>query len=138
MSLSLRPGSSVDTPRRGRRTWTRAVALGVALATTGFGLGATVATAAPPPKVDTASPFGANVTVFDPSMPVETIQAALDATYAKQVDNEMGSERYAFLFRGGTYGSADEPVLIKVGYYAEIGDLGASPTDVTIHVKVEV
>lgn len=82
--------------------------------------------------------FGPNVTVFDSSMPVGEIQAILDATHAKQVDNEMGGERYAYLFKPGVYGSAAEPLQIKVGYYTEITGLGASPADVVINGKVEV
>jgi hypothetical protein len=71
-------------------------------------------------------------------MPVEQIQATLDATHAAQVDNEMGTQRYAFLFEPGTYGTAEHPLQIKVGYYTEIAGLGASPTDVVINGKVEV
>ncbi|MGC5020684.1 adenylyl cyclase [Micromonospora sp. DT47] len=82
--------------------------------------------------------FGPNVTIFDPSMPVSEIQATLDATHAKQVDNEMGTERYAYLFKPGTYGTTAQPLQIKVGYYTEITGLGAAPTDVTINGKVEV
>jgi hypothetical protein len=82
--------------------------------------------------------LGANVTVFDPGMPVADIQAALDATHGAQVDNEMGSQRFAFLFKPGTYGSAEHPLQIKVGYYTEIAGLGASPTDVVINGKIEV
>src|SRR4029453_9656229 len=78
------------------------------------------------------------VTVFDPSMPVSQIQATLDAAHAKQVDNEMGTDRYAFLFKPGTYGTAEHPLQIKVGYYTEISGLGASPGDVVINGKVEV
>jgi hypothetical protein len=85
-----------------------------------------------------AGDFGPNVTVFDPSMPVSEIQDILDATHAQQVDNEMGSARYAYLFKPGVYGSAEEPLQIKVGYYTEIAGLGASPADVTINGKVEV
>ena len=81
--------------------------------------------------------LGPNVTIFDPSMPVDEIQATLDATHAAQVDNEMGTERYAYLFMPGTYGTADNPLQIKVGYYTEIAGLGASPTDVVINGKVE-
>ena len=40
-------------------------------------------------------------------MPVGEIQATLDAAHAQQVDNEMGTERYAYLFKPGTYGTAD-------------------------------
>jgi hypothetical protein len=82
--------------------------------------------------------LGPNVTIFDPSMPVADIQAAVDAIYAQQVDNEMGTNRYALLFMPGVYGTADHPLQIKVGYYTEIAGLGASPTDVTINGKIEV
>ncbi|HTF10419.1 MAG TPA: adenylyl cyclase [Asanoa sp.] len=82
--------------------------------------------------------FGPNVTIFEPSMPVSQIQATLDATHAAQVDNEMGTNRYAYLFKPGTYGTAEQPLQIKVGYYTEIAGLGASPTDVVINGKVEV
>ena len=71
-------------------------------------------------------------------MPVSEIQATLDATHAAQVDNEMGTSRHAFLFKPGTYGTAEQPLQIKVGYYTEISGLGASPTDVVINGKVEV
>ncbi|GAB3873665.1 discoidin domain-containing protein [Kibdelosporangium lantanae] len=82
--------------------------------------------------------FGANVTVFDPTMPTEKIQATLDAANTAQVDNEMGTQRYAFLFKPGTYGTQDHPLQVKVGYYTEIAGLGAAPTDVVINGKVEV
>jgi hypothetical protein len=82
--------------------------------------------------------FGSNVTVFDPSTPVSEIQAVLDATNAQQVGNEMGTQRYAYYFKPGTYGTADQPLQIKVGYYTEIAGLGASPEDVVINGKVEV
>jgi hypothetical protein len=71
-------------------------------------------------------------------MPVSRIQATLDATYAAQVDNEMGTNRYTYLFKPGSYGTAEQPLQIKVGYYTEIAGLGASPTDVVINGKVEV
>ena len=132
-TLGAAPGRREPRGRKLRRL----LALGLVTAATG--LAATVATAAPPATTDAVAPdLGANVTVFDPSMPVTKIQAALDATYAKQVDNEMGSERYAFLFKPGTYGTQAQPLQIKVGYYTEIAGLGASPTDVTINGKVEV
>ena len=120
----------------GRRHLARIVVLGLALAATGTITGAASATPARP--VAAAPNLGANVTVFDPSMPVSQIQATLDATYAKQVDNEMGTERYAYLFKPGTYGTAEQPLQIKVGYYTEISGLGASPADVVINGKVEV
>ena len=76
--------------------------------------------------------------IFDPSMPVSEIQATVDAVYAQQVDAEMSTNRYAFLFKPGVYGTATEPLQMKVGYYTEVAGLGASPTDVTINGKIEV
>src|SRR5690349_9953389 len=67
--------------------------------------------------------FGTNVTVFDPTVPTEEIQATLDAANTAQVDNEMGTQRYAFLFKPGTYGTQDHPLQVKVGYYTEIAGL---------------
>ena len=96
------------------------------------------ASAKPAKPLPVGSVLGSQVTVFDPSMPVSEIQATLDAVHAQQVDNEMGSERYAFLFLPGTYGTAETPLQVKVGYYTEIAGLGAQPTDVTIHGKIEV
>ncbi len=120
-----------STMRRLGRVFT----LGLVVALTA----ATTATAAPSTQSHGKTPdLGANVTVFDPSMPVAQIQATLDATYAKQVDNEMGTERYAYLFKPGSYGTAEQPLQIKVGYYTEITGLGAAPTDVVINGKVEV
>ncbi|AGL15927.1 hypothetical protein [Actinoplanes sp. N902-109] len=121
----------------GRRLAGRILAIGLTLVTTGA-LTAHPASAAPAPVAGKAPAFGNNVTIFDPGMPVAQIQATLDATYAKQVDNEMGSARYAYLFKPGTYGTADQPLQIKVGYYTEIAGLGADPADVVINGKVEV
>src|SRR5262245_21341472 len=109
-----------------------------------FGLALVVALAAaavsvtPAAEAAPAPGFGPNVTVFEPSMPVEQIQATLDAAHAQQVDAEMGTARQAFLFAPGTYGTAEHPLQLKVGYYTEIAGLGASPDDVVINGKVEV
>jgi hypothetical protein len=82
--------------------------------------------------------FGPNVTIFDPSMPTSQIQATVDAIHAQQVNAEMGTNRYTLLFKPGVYGSAGEPLQMKVGYYTEVAGLGASPADVTINGKIEV
>ncbi|MGH9248476.1 MAG: adenylyl cyclase [Acidimicrobiales bacterium] len=111
-----------------------AAAVGVVLATA---VSPTGTAAAAPQRADVSAGLGVNVTVFDPSMPVSEIQATLDATHAAQVDNEMGPDRYAYLFKPGTYGTAEDPLQIKVGYYTEIAGLGAAPTDVVINGKVE-
>ncbi|GBF06754.1 secreted protein [Deinococcus aerius] len=82
--------------------------------------------------------LGPNVIIFDPGMPLAEIQAKVDAVSARQVDSEMGSGRYALLFKPGVYGTATRPLHIQVGYYTEVAGLGASPGDVTINGKVEV
>ena len=118
MRSIIRPGGAV-------------VALG-ALLIFGAGTGG----AAPPPP---APPnLGANVLVFDPSMSTAQIQAAVDAVTAQQVDNEFGAQRYALLFKPGTYGTVAQPLTFQVGYYTEVAGLGASPADVTINGHIDV
>jgi hypothetical protein len=95
-----------------------------------------VAAGAPALTADTR--FGPHVLVFDPSMPTKEIQAAADAISAVQVDDEMGTNRWSLLFRPGTYGTATEPLQIRVGYYTEVAGLGEDPGDVVINGKVEV
>jgi hypothetical protein len=112
-----------------------ATAIGVVVAAT---VSLTGTAGAGPQTADANPDLGIHVTVFDPSMPVSEIQATLDATHAAQVDNEMGTDRFAYLFKPGTYGTDEHPLQIKVGYYTEIAGLGASPTDVVINGKVEV
>src|SRR5947209_19898276 len=82
--------------------------------------------------------FGPNVKIFVPSMPLADIQATVDAIAAQQVDNEMGTQRYALLFKPGTYGTPEHPLVFQVGYYTEVAGLGLSPTDVTINGHVDV
>ena len=82
--------------------------------------------------------FGPNVKIFDPSMPTSQIQATVDAIATEQIDNEMGTARYALLFKPGTYGTVAEPLTFQVGYYTEVMGLGLSPTDVTINGHVDV
>src|SRR5918999_6081689 len=116
-----------------RSTTTLSLALGVVALLSSAGARGATGGAAP-----LAPAFGPNVIVFDPSMPVGQIQAAVDAIHAQQVDAEMGTNRYALLFKPGVYGSAGEPLQMKVGYYTEVAGLGASPADVTINGKIEV
>jgi hypothetical protein len=118
-----------------RTSQVTATVVGVVLAAA---LSLTGTAAAAPQRSDNSPDLGVNVTVFDPTVPVSEIQATLDATHAAQVDNEMGTDRYAYLFKPGTYGTVENPLQIKVGYYTEIAGLGASPTDVVINGKVEV
>ena len=82
--------------------------------------------------------LGPNVYVFDPSMPVSQIQSTVDAISTLQLSNQFGEQRYALLFKPGTYGTADAPLNFQVGYYTEVAGLGASPNDVTINGSVDV
>src|ERR1700733_869181 len=113
--------------RRRSRRWHpgRMLVIGLAVVTagalTGTAASAATITKAPTQAASVKAPnLGTNVTIFAPSMPVADIQAKVDAVYAKQVDNEMGSDRYALLFMPGTYGTDDHPLQIKVGYYTEV------------------
>jgi hypothetical protein len=82
--------------------------------------------------------LGPNVIVFDPSMPTSQIQATVDAIASKQVSNQFGTDRYALLFKPGTYGSSSDPLNFQVGYYTSIAGLGRSPGDVVINGSVYV
>ena len=77
--------------------------------------------------------FGPYVCVFTPSMSQADIEADVNAIYAQQVDNEMGTTRYALLFEPGTYGSQTNPLDIPVGYYTEVDGLGQDPSGVVIN-----
>jgi Pectate lyase superfamily protein len=92
------------------------------------------AAAATPSQPD----FGPNVVIFDPSMPVGQIQATVDAIAAQQVPNQFGPQRYALLFKPGTYGTPTEPLNFQVGYYTDVAGLGASPSDVVINGSIYV
>ena len=74
--------------------------------------------------------FGPNVTVFDPSMPAQTIQDAVNAISDTQVpiSAQFNTVRHAFLFKPGAY-----TVDVQVGYYTTVAGLGLLPDDVTIN-----
>ncbi|GGC16204.1 glycosyl hydrolase family 28-related protein [Cellulomonas carbonis] len=93
--------------------------------------------AAAPPRPAGPPDLGSDVVVLDPSMSTDEIQETFDEIHARQVDAEMGTDRYSLLFLPGEYGSAEDPLQIQVGYYTEVAGLGASPSDVTIHGKIE-
>ena len=128
-------------PRSVRRPTRAFVAVLAAAALTVSGM-ALASTANADPVPSSGSPavvdFGPNVKIFDPSMPQSQIQAAVDAIAAQQVDNEMGTARFALLFKPGTYGTAAKPLVFQVGYYTEVAGLGVSPRDVTINGHVDV
>src|SRR6478752_2874352 len=82
--------------------------------------------------------FGPNVKIFDPSMSTSQIQATVDAIANQQVSNQFGTERYALLFKPGTYGSAADPLNFQLGYYTAVAGLGFSPNDVVINGSIDV
>jgi hypothetical protein len=82
--------------------------------------------------------LGANVLVFDPSMPTSQIQAAVDAVATQQIPNQFGTQRYALLFKPGIYGTPAAPLNFEVGYYTAVAGLGLSPNDVVINGSVNV
>ncbi|APR79038.1 Endo-1,4-beta-xylanase A precursor [Minicystis rosea] len=75
--------------------------------------------------------LGANVIIFDPSMSASSIQSKLNTIYTQMDANQFGTQRYALLFKPGTY-SAD----VKVGFYTQVLGLGQSPDSVTINGAV--
>ena len=77
----------------------------------------------------TANPnFGPNVLIFDPSMPMATIQSQLSSVFAQQQNSEFGTGRYACLFKPGNYTNLD----VNLGYYTQEIGLGQMPDDVVI------
>ncbi|GHJ37785.1 ricin-type beta-trefoil lectin domain protein [Streptomyces sp. TS71-3] len=84
----------------------------------------------PPPSGDDPD-LGPNVAIFDPSMSASTIQAKLNSVFAQQETNQFGSQRYALLFKPGTYN-----VDANVGFFTQVAGLGMSPDDVTINGAV--
>jgi hypothetical protein len=96
-------------------------------------IGAGSAAAEPAPDPAGEPDFGPNVFVYDPSTPAAQIQATFDGLFAQQEHNEMGTARYAVLFKPGRY-----EVNAKLGYYTTVAGLGSSPDDVDIHGAVRV
>src|SRR5947209_2517734 len=114
-------------------TLTAPTALASAGATSG------VSTALAAPSASSSQPnFGPNVYIFNPKTPQSQIQATVDAVASQQVSNEFGTQRYAFLFEPGTYGSSTHPLNFQVGYYTAVAGLGQSPNDVVINGSVYV
>lgn len=84
--------------------------------------------------------FGPNVCVFSPAMSQAAIQNDLNAIATQQVPvaSQFSSQRYAVLFRPGTYGSADNPLVFQVGYYTQVAGLGSMPQDTVINGAIDV
>ncbi|MFF4127772.1 discoidin domain-containing protein [Microbispora rosea] len=78
--------------------------------------------------------LGPNVKVFDPSMSSASIQGTLDTIFGQQESNQFGSQRYALLFKPGTYSGLNA----QIGFYTSIAGLGQSPDNVTINGDITV
>lgn len=88
-----------------------------------------------PDELDTSqynTIFGDNVLVFDDTMDKVGIMKTIEAIHEQQKYNEFGSERYALLFKPGTY-----DMDITVDYYVQALGLGRYPEDVTINGAVQ-
>ncbi|MFJ8847541.1 coagulation factor 5/8 type domain-containing protein [Streptomyces cyaneofuscatus] len=130
------PGTAPrSAPRRHRRS--RALgfaALAVSLlmavptAQTAFGEESQKAQAAVPGGGD----LGPNVHVFDPSTP--DIQGKVDEIFKKQESAQFGLDRYALLFKPGTY----DNINAQIGFYTSIAGLGLNPNDTTFNGDVTV
>jgi hypothetical protein len=77
--------------------------------------------------------FGPNVYIFDPSMSASSIQSTLDSIFSQQETNQFGTQRYALLFKPGTYSAG-----INVGFYTQVAGLGLLPDSVVINGYVNV
>jgi hypothetical protein len=84
----------------------------------------------PPPG---GGDLGPNVKVFDSSMSSGTIQSQLDSVFSQQESNQFGSQRYALLFKPGSYN-----VNANIGFYTSIAGLGRNVDDVNINGGVNV
>lgn len=73
--------------------------------------------------------FGPNVLIFDTSMSITDISNICTTIFNQMEKNQFGSERYALLFKPGTYNLTQ---TLRIGFYTQVSGLGQSPDDVTI------
>ena len=127
-----------------RRILTLAAAAGLVGALTPAGIAAaqpaheaTARAAAAAVTTSDTPDFGSNVKIYDPSVPASTIQSDIDSAFNQWNDNpnaQFGTQRYAFLFKPGTYGR----VFANLGFYTDVAGLGKNPDDVTIQGAINV
>ena len=114
-----------------RKSWAIAVTVGLLAMTCWAGVA--------PVSAATAAPdFGPNVKILDASMSTSDVQAVVDGIANQQISSQFGANRYAVLFKPGTYGSAASPLNFQVGYYTEVAGLGSSPGDVSVNGTIDV
>ncbi|MZF52909.1 coagulation factor 5/8 type domain-containing protein [Streptomyces sp. SID5594] len=83
-------------------------------------------------KAQGGGDLGPNVHVFDPSTP--DIQGKVDEIFKKQESAQFGLDRYALLFKPGTY----DNINAQIGFYTSIAGLGLNPNDTTFNGDVTV
>ncbi|MET9633281.1 discoidin domain-containing protein [Lentzea sp. NPDC006480] len=87
------------------------------------------------PPTDPRDPdFGPNVFVYGPGSSQPEMQSRLDSISAQMKTNQFGPQRYAVLFKPGSY-NAD----VNLRFYTQVAGLGLRPDDVNIngHIRVE-
>jgi len=87
------------------------------------------------PPTDPRNPdLGPNVFVYGPGSSQTDMQNKLNQIAAEMHTNQFGTQRYAVLFKPGSY-TAD----VNLGFYTQVAGLGLSPDDVNLngHVRVE-
>jgi hypothetical protein len=96
-------------------------------------------------QMDTTPNFGPNVTIIDPSMSVDQINATLQSLTTASKGFDL--VRNAVYFMPGTYGSAagaadpataTDFINASIGVNETVAGLGASPDDVTINGNLRV
>ncbi|MDX3060585.1 discoidin domain-containing protein [Streptomyces clavifer] len=84
------------------------------------------------PQIPGGGDLGPNVLVFDPSTP--NIQGKVDEIFKKQESAQFGTDRYALMFKPGTYSN----INAQIGFYTSIAGLGLKPDDTTFNGDVTV
>jgi hypothetical protein len=133
--LSISPSSGLisGTPTTAGSSSVTVTAKDTTSASGSASFGWTVTTTATCPAQSNTPNLGPNVDIFDPSMSSSSIQSTLDSVFNTQKLNQFGTQRYALLFKPGTYS-----VEANIGYYTSIAGLGQNPDDVTINGDVTV
>ena len=133
LSISASSGLISGTPSTAGSSSVTVTAKDATGASGSASFGWTVTTSAACPAQSNTPNLGPNVYVFDPSMSSSSIQSTLDSVFNTQKLNQFGTQRYALLFKPGTYS-----VEANIGYYTSIAGLGQNPDDVTINGDVTV
>ena len=125
-----------------RRRWRRILAAAALVAGVGFAAVPAHAAAAASsicPDANVAA-FGPNVCVFTDTMSQAAIQKDLDSIATQQVPvaSQFNSQRYAVLFRPGTYGSAGTRWSSRSATTPRSRASGAMPQDTVINGAIDV